>query len=72
MTLYFEHATGKRTPVKKHVSGVDEALRLIAVDVAKRNPAYQIPYTRYWEGSEGIWFDVGSHTEFYILKEEET
>lgn len=72
MTLYFEHATGKHTLVEKGVPGVDEALRLIAVDVAKRNPAYQIPYTRYWEGAEGIWFDVGSHTEFYILKEEET
>lgn len=29
---------------------------------------YEIPYTRMWIEENEIWFDVGSHTEFFIVE----
>lgn len=30
---------------------------------------YKIPYTRLWNEGRNIWYDVGSHTEFFIAEE---
>lgn len=29
---------------------------------------YENPYTRMWREENEIWFDVGSHTEFFIVE----
>lgn len=72
MTLYFLHSWGEKEKIAENVpAGADNALSLISCDLKKRNPAYKMPYLRFWEGDHGVmWFDVGSHTEFYTLEEE--
>jgi hypothetical protein len=46
-----------------------EVMRHILRFIADINPDYKIYYTRRWTDDSGnLWFDVGSHTEFFILK----
>lgn len=36
------------------------------------NSSYVIPYIRSWKTEEGnIMYDVGSHSEFFVVKEQE-
>ena len=69
MNLYFQHSDGRHSLVAENVDPKD-ALSLIYADVAKRNPRYEIYYVRRWERDGVTTYDVGSHTEFYVLKGE--
>lgn len=69
MNLYFQHYNGDLSLVATNVDP-EYATELIRADVAARNPNYRIYYIRYWEHDGGIKYDVGSHSEFYILKGE--
>ena len=43
-----------------------EAIQAIHQFCAERN--FKIYYTRYWKDANNeVWYDVGSHTEFFIL-----
>lgn len=46
----------------------------IHADIKRRNPKFKSYYIRSWGdiNSEGIMYDVGSHTEFYKIKKEES
>lgn len=48
----------------------DASFNLIMADIKRRNPKFKVYYVReYSPGDNGwLWFDVGSHTEFYVLK----
>ena len=68
MDLYFQYADGREELCEENVdeeNAVTAALR----DLSKRNPRYFSYYQRTWKDNLGnLWIDVGSHTEFYILK----
>ena len=69
-TLYFRDGFGKHRIVTRNLSTMDEVMRNIYSYVSKLNPSYKIYYVRQWIEYDNIWFDVGSHTEFFILKGE--
>ena len=71
MLLYFQHSDGKQSLIADNVLNRDVALELIRADVADRNPNFRIYYIRSWTNAGVTTFDVGSHTEFYILKGED-
>lgn len=62
--VYFENSCGERRPIGEvHTS--DESWRIIH-DFCKERK-FKIPYVRSWCTPEGEkWYDVGSHTEFFI------
>ena len=68
--LYFQYSDGSRSYVCDILENdlfVSKALD----DLYRRNPNYKSYYQRIWTDDDGItWIDVGSHSEFYVLKEE--
>lgn len=69
MKLYFQHSDGSESFVCETEDGryVSDALK----DLYKRNPRYQSYYQRTWTDDNGwIWIDVGSYTEFWIVKKD--
>jgi uncharacterized phage protein gp47/JayE len=70
-TLYFYDNFGEQRVVTANLDTIKEIIKNIYSYVAKLNPDYQIYYTRRWkDDNDNIWFDVGSHTEFFVLKGE--
>ena len=68
MKLYFENSLGKRRIIAEPKTE-QEASREIHKFCNDRN--FKIYYTRIWKNEEGLKvFDVGSHTEFFYLDEE--
>lgn len=68
LKLYFKNGNGVDSFVAdlEKFSGFFDA---IEQDIHKRNPNYKIPYYRTWaNGDNEIMIDVGSHTEFYVLR----
>lgn len=68
MYLYFEHSDGRMSLVSDRASE-DNVLSLIREDVHRRNPKYKIYYYRSISLPDGVCYDIGSHTEFYWLKD---
>lgn len=70
MKLYFQHSDGEFEYVQD-VMDHKEAVHIADKDVHKRNPKFEIYYIRTWTDDDGLyWMDVGSHTEFYVVKDE--
>ena len=73
MTLYFEDSYGERRPIAECES-ITEAGKHITAFIEEANKKNKIPfksyYTRIWKDGDETWFDVGSHTDFFILKGE--
>ena len=70
MKLYFQYSDGTLELVKKNVTEAN-VMKYIQEDLKKRNPLFVSYYTRTWTDDDGItWFDVGSHVEYYLLKED--
>ena len=69
MTVYFENTNG----VQREIGMVDtqeEAFKIIRKFLDEHS--YKALYWRSWSGESGeIWVDVGSHTEFFVIKESE-
>lgn len=68
LKLYFKNENGVDNFVVdlEKFSGFFDAIKQ---DIHKRNPNYKIPYYRTWaNGDNEIMIDVGSHTEFYVLR----
>lgn len=66
MKLYFQRSDGTRKFLK-FCRNEKEAMQEIHKFCAERN--FKIYYTRYWKEPDGeVWYDVGSHTEFFIIK----
>ena len=68
MFLYFERSNGEKVLVKENVEE-RKILQEIRNYVAKLNPNFEIHYFRCWKTEEGMMYDVGSHTEFFIVTE---
>ena len=68
MNLYFIRSNGEWILVKENVTE-ETAVKEINAYVEKLNPNYTIYYIRSWysEDRGGTMYDVGSHTEFFIL-----
>lgn len=71
LKLYFDRSNGERVVVAEGIRE-DDLMAKMKADIATRNPDYKIPYIRTMYQSDGIWFDVGSHTEFYFATYEES
>jgi len=68
--FYFRDRFGKWRLLAENVrqNGVWELIS----DFLDQHPNFQHYYTRYWSDKDGnIWYDVGSHTEFFIWGFEE-
>ena len=70
MYLYFERSNGEMVLVADNIASDDDAMPFIAKDIERRNPRYKMYYVRTMSLPNGICYDVGSHTEFYWLKNE--
>ena len=68
MKLYFLSSRGEKRLVKENVE-VSEAAKEMGNYVKSLNPNYQIYYIRSWyrEDYKGTMYDVGSHSEFFLL-----
>lgn len=65
MKLYFKNSRGERTPIAAPRTE-EEAWEIIHVFCEERD--FRIYYSRTWRDPDGLkWYDVGSHTEFFIL-----
>ena len=65
MKLMFRNCRGNKRLVKE-VADEQEAFVAMKEFVKKLNPNYEIHYIRSW-GKNPITYDVGSHTEFFLL-----
>lgn len=69
MKLYFQHSDGNL----EHIGDVGNNAYVQAAldDLHRRNPDYKSYYQRIWQDDNGwFWIDVGSHSEFYIVKDD--
>lgn len=70
MRLYFENSYGKR----RHISQVEniKEIHTIIADVLE-DYGYKSYYTRIWyeKDKKELWFDVGSHSEFFVVTDVE-
>lgn len=71
MTLYFLDSQWNKRLVKKDVEP-ETAISTITQYVNNLNPTYKIYYYRTWYSEEdgGTIYDVGSHSEFFLLVDE--
>lgn len=70
MNLMFLRADNTVENIAKNVKE-EEVDSLINAFIAKKNPNFKSYYTRKWH-SNGTWhYDVGSHTEFFLLTDKE-
>lgn len=69
--LYFRNRMNELKEVSKNIDTMKEVTNDISEYVAKLNPKFKIYYIRIWKKDGDIWFDVGSYSEFFILKGEE-
>lgn len=68
-SLYYDNGVSKRL-IADNIKDKEEAWPLIREFIRSVNPSYIVYYTRVW-GTNPIWYDVGSHTEFFALYENE-
>ena len=70
--LYFNNRYNEDSFVAELSSDkYEEVAPIIKSHVANLNPKYEIHYIRYWTEDNGvIWYDVGSHSEFFKLVKE--
>ena len=63
--IYFEDTYGERRLIGKEET--DEQVWKV-IDNFLKDHKYKTPYVRTWEENGEMWYDVGSHTEFFISK----
>lgn len=69
MKLYFKNSYGKRRVIATPESR-DEAWKEVHKFCADRN--FKIYYVRTWRDTDGLEvYDVGSHTEFFLLDDKQ-
>lgn len=61
--LYFERSSSEHIILLENCTENDA---LNAMNEFMRKHNYAAPYIRSWEANEQKWYDVGSHTEFFI------
>lgn len=69
MYLYFENSYGQRRLIGEPKTS-EESFKIISDFCKERN--FEIPYVRTWINTSGEkYYDVSSHTEFFIEVEDE-
>lgn len=69
--LYFLNSHGDEEEIREVPDGSSEhdVLGMVLEDLKNRNPEYKSYYQRMWmDDYQRFWIDVGSHTEFYIVR----
>lgn len=66
--LYFIRSNGEKLLVKSKIKE-DNTIKFIKKFVKEKNPNFEIYYIRSWVTEEGIMYDVGSHTEFFLFSD---
>lgn len=64
MKVYFENSKGKRRVIGEDANTPQEVMKIIQKFLDEHN--YKSYYTRTWCKDGWTWFDVGSHTEFFL------
>ena len=64
-TLYFKRSNGERVKLEDNLT-MEEAFVPMKKFMDDHN--FKNYYTRIWQRDDEIWYDVSSHTEFFILK----
>ncbi len=64
MKLYFKNSRGERRIIAEPKTE-EEAMKEINKFCEERN--FKIYYVRKWQTEDGLKYDVGSHTEFFVL-----
>lgn len=68
--LFFQNRFEEREFVKQF-DDFSMAFSLIHADLHARNSNFKSYYTRSWQEKENEWYyDVGSHSEFYVIVRE--
>lgn len=67
MNVFFKRGNGEYEFVKA-VANEAEGWNAVRDDIKRRNPNYTVHYVRQWESDGDIWYDVGSWSEFYVLR----
>lgn len=67
MKLQFQAADGSERMIAE-IGDDEEPMKYIQEFCDERN--FKIPYVRCWGSLEddGVWYDVGSHVEFFVLR----
>ena len=63
--LYFKRSNGELILLAENINN-DEAFKKIHNFLDQHN--YKSYYTRVWQKDDTVWYDVGSHSEFFCLK----
>ena len=66
--LYFIRSNGEKRLVRENIDP-ETAMGYINEYIAILNPNFKVYYIRTWETEEGTMYDVGSHTEFFLVGE---
>lgn len=66
--LYFLSSYGEKRLVRENIDP-ETTIGYINEYVAQLNPKYKIYYVRTWETPEGTKYDIGSHSEFFLVGE---
>jgi hypothetical protein len=67
--LYFIRSNGEKRLVRENIDP-ETAIGYINEYIATLNSNFKVYYVRTWENEEGTMYDVGSHTEFFLVKKE--
>lgn len=65
MKVLFENSYGERRIISE-IKNEDEVYSVINNFLKQHN--YKSPYVRSWEQDGYKWYDVGSHSEFFLLE----
>lgn len=65
MNVYFRNSQGEKRMIAKNVTDKDEAWQVIHKFLDDHN--FKSYYTRMWYKDGYTWYDVGSHTEFFMV-----
>ena len=66
--LYFIRSNGEKRLIYENIDS-EKVIGYINEYTHSLNPNFKIYYIRSWEEDGGIMYDVGSHTEFFLLSD---
>lgn len=66
--LYFLSSYGEKRLVRENIEP-ETAMGYINEYIATLNSNFKVYYVRTWESEEGTMYDVGSHSEFFLVGE---
>lgn len=65
MNLYFRDSQGDKRLIASNVKTVKDISKYIQAFLDEHN--FKSYYTRIWYSNGYTWYDVGSHTEFFLV-----